>query len=411
MTERVVVTGIGAFTPLGKDVQENWRRLLNAECGFSVSEFEKCDTKVIGKVDYDIDLSSLLQEKAVRRLDRFSQLSLVAAAETIMDSGITQGDYERIGIYGSSGIGGLETIVKNHNTFLQRKRRGVSPFFIPMSLINMPPCIISRIFGFRGPSLSVVNACASSAHAIGAAYHRILRGGVDAILTGGTESAISELGIAGFEVSGTLTKSENTNAASLPFDKRREGFVISEGAAFLMLEDLKHAKSRGAKIYAEIVGYGSSLDAYSNVAPDPDGRGAILAINMALEDAKISWSQLSSINAHATGTKIGDYSELSAMCKIADKNSAKKKGICANKSSIGHTLGTAGAIEAIFSILSLKEDVLPPVANCNDPEEILQNNFVFTVKKAKSFQQEYILSNSLGFGGTNAVLVFKKYCH
>jgi 3-oxoacyl-[acyl-carrier-protein] synthase II len=414
---RVVVTGIGAITPIGKNITESWANLIASKSGISTipdGSFKTDDlaTKIAGTVlvdsDYDAFLSTYISSKEARKMDRFIQFSIVAAAQAVTDAGgLSNIDPTRIGVMAGSGIGGLACIEENVNTMAEKGARRVSPFFIPGTLINLAAGHISMMYGFMGPNQAVVTACATGGHAIGDAARVIRDNDADIMVAGGGEAAICRIGIAGFNACRALSTAFNDSPqkASRPWDKDRDGFVMGEGAGYLILEEFEHAKSRGAKIYCELAGYGSSGDAYHITSPSPEGRGAILSMEMALRRAGINRSEIGYINAHGTSTPVGDMIEITALRKVFADDVAGVS-ISSTKSSIGHLLGAAGGVEAIFSILALKYGILPPTLNLDNPEEGC-NGLDLVPHIAREKKLKAVMSNSFGFGGTNSSLIFK----
>lgn len=410
MKKRVVITGIGAITPIGNNKEEFWQGIINKKCGidnislFDASTFK---TKFDAEVK-DYDPLKYFDLKQSKRLDRVSQFALIAAKEAIEDSKINKEntDYEKVGIFVSSGIGGLITIENQCEVNISKGNNRISPMFIPMSIANMPAGNISIEFGFKGESISVVTACASSTHSIGEAYRNIKNGYEDVIIAGGSEAAICPVGIGGFENMKALTHATEKDRASIPFDKERSGFVMGEGAGIVVLEELEHAKKRGAKIYAEIVGYGATSDAYHITSPDPEGIGAANAMKRALEDANIEPMKIDYINAHGTSTHLNDSTETKAVKLTFGKASSTVK-MSSTKGNTGHLLGAAGAIETIITAKAIQESIVPPTINYKKKDEECDLNIV----PNKEVKQEikYAMSNSLGFGGHNASIILKKY--
>jgi 3-oxoacyl-[acyl-carrier-protein] synthase II len=415
MTRRVVVTGMGMVTPLGDGVDTNWRRLLAAESGIrAIQAFDTSDlaTKIAGEVPigdkanghFNADL--YMSPKDQRKVDRFILFAMAAAKHAVEDSGWKPQDDEgrnRTGVMIGGGIGGLQTIYETSIILKERGPRRVSPFFIPSALINLASGQVSIEFGFRGPNHSVVTACATGAHAIGDAARLIQFEDADVMVAGGSEAAICRLGIAGFNACKALSTDFNDTPAqaSRPWDKRRDGFVMGEGAGCVVLEEYEHAKKRGARIYAEIVGYGLSGDAYHITAPAEDGDGAQRAMKAALKRARLNTDQVDYVNAHGTST-MADVIELGAVKKTFGAD-AYKLSMSSTKSATGHLLGAAGAIEAIYSIKSVIEQAVPPTLNLDEPDEGCDIDLV--PKQAKQRKVRYALSNSFGFGGTNACLI------
>ena len=418
--KRVVISGIGLVTPLGIGQSKNWNNLISGESGINfLNSFDASDLtcRIGGEIpsgpssEGKLDLDEWLNIKEQRKLDRFIMLGLVAANEAIKDSNIEISNEEilkKTGVIVGSGIGGLKTISETSILLEEKGPRRISPFFIPSSLINLISGQISIKYGFKGPNHSVVTACSTGSHAIGDAYRIISNCEADIMIAGGAEAAICKLGVAGFAAARALSTSFNDNPkeASRPWDKNRDGFVMGEGAGILVLEELEHAKKRGAKIYAEIIGYGMSGDAYHITAPEPSGTGALSAMNNALKNAKLNPEKIDYINAHGTSTPLGDLIELQAVSKLLNNN-VNHLLMSSTKSSIGHLLGAAGAVEAIFSILSMQNNVAPPTINLHEKaDEGKDFNLVPNASIKKNIN--YSLSNSFGFGGTNASLVFKK---
>ena len=417
---RVVISGIGLVTPLGLGQSKNWNSIIAGESGInSLSSFDASDLscRIGGEIpsgpssEGKLDLNEWLNIKEQRKLDRFIMLGLVAAAEAIKDSDIDISNEEasnKTGVIVGSGIGGLKTISETSILLEEKGPRRVSPFFIPSSLINLISGQISIKYGFKGPNHSVVTACSTGSHAIGDAFRIISIGDADIMIAGGAEAAICKLGVAGFAAARALSTSfnENPTLASRPWDKNRDGFVMGEGAGILVLEEFEYAKKRGAKIYAEIIGYGMSGDAYHITAPEPSGAGALSAMTNAVKNAKLNPTKIDYINAHGTSTPLGDLIELQAVLKLFN-NSVNDLLMSSTKSSIGHLLGAAGSVEAIFSILAMKNNIAPPTINLHDKaDEAKDFNLVPNSSIEKNIN--YSLSNSFGFGGTNASLVFKK---
>jgi 3-oxoacyl-[acyl-carrier-protein] synthase II len=414
--KRIVVTGIGLTTPLGNGVAGNWESLIGGKSGLgTITRFDASDmpARVGGEVPlgedhpYRFNADTVVSPKDRRRMDDFIVYAMAAADEAIRDSGWqppSEEARERTGVMIGSGIGGLATIDDTSKTLEAQGPRRVSPFFIPASLINLATGQVSIKHGFRGPNHAPVTACATGAHAIGDAARLIKYGDADVMVTGGAESALCRLGIAGFAAMKALSTSYNDTPtrASRPWDKGRDGFVMGEGAGVLVIESLEHAQKRGAKIYAEILGYGLAGDAYHLTAPAEDGSGGFRAMRGALRDAGLNLDQIDYINAHGTSTPKGDEIELGAVKRLFGEH-AYKLSMSSTKSAIGHLLGAAGAVEAIYSILALRDQVAPPTLNLDDPSEGCDIDLV--PHKAKQRKIRYALSNSFGFGGTNASLV------
>tara|TARA_B100000282_G_scaffold108000_1_gene76656 strand:+ start:253 stop:1494 length:1242 start_codon:yes stop_codon:yes gene_type:complete len=408
---RVVITGLGTVCPNGNDVTSSWKSVINGESGaeliqrFDTSEFA---TK-FGATVKDFDKNENIDAKDSRRLDPFIQFGLAATAEAIKDSGINLEEYnlDRIGVSIGSGIGGLETIEKNSLVLSEKGPKRISPFFVPGSIINMASGTVAIKYGLRGPNLSMVSACSSAGHSIGYSARSIAYGEADIMITGGAEAAMCPLGIAGFNAAKALsTRNESPEEASRPWDKDRDGFVLGEGSGVLILEELEFAKKRDAKIYAEIIGFGMSDDAYHMTAPAEDGKGAKLAMKNSLIDAEIDYEEIDHINAHGTSTPLGDVVESKAIRELFS-NHADKILVSSTKSMTGHLLGAAGAIESIFSILSIRDSIIPPTINLDNPDNEANLNLV--AKESVNQEINYVMNNTFGFGGTNVSLIFKKF--
>ena len=416
-TRRVVVTGIGAVTPLGIGAGRVWKQILEGQSGIrAIQSFDVSDlpAKIAGQVPRGETSEGLFNAddwvptKDQRKMDEFIIFAMGAAIEAVEDSGWKPEDQEsrdRTGVMIGSGIGGLPSIMEGAITLQERGPRRLSPFFIPQSLINLASGHVSIKYGFTGPNHAVVTACSTGAHAIGDAARVIMWDDADVMVCGGAEAAICRLGIAGFAAARALSSGFNDTPtkASRPWDKDRDGFVMGEGAGVLVLEELEHAKKRGAKIYAEVIGYGMSGDAYHITAPTEDGRGAYRAMQNALKRAKLNVDQIDYVNAHGTSTPLGDEIELGAVKRLFGDH-AYKLSMSSTKSAIGHLLGAAGSVEAIFSILALRDGVAPPTLNLENPSDGCDIDLV--PRQAKERKVRYALSNSFGFGGTNASLIF-----
>lgn len=408
---RVVITGLGTVSPNGNDVSSTWESIVNGQSGveliekFDTSEF----TTKFGASVKDFDKNENIDPKDSRRLDPFIQFGLAATAEAIKDSGINLNDHDldRIGVSIGSGIGGLETIEKNSLILKDKGPKRISPFFVPGSIINMASGTVAIKYGLRGPNLSMVSACSSAGHSIGYSARSIAYGEVDIMVTGGAEAAMSPLGLAGFNAAKALsTRNDSPKEASRPWDKDRDGFVLGEGSGVLILENLESAKKRSAKIYAEIIGFGMSDDAFHMTAPAEDGKGAKLAMKNSLIDAEIDFSEIDHINAHGTSTPLGDVVESRAIRELFS-NDADNILVSSTKSMTGHLLGAAGAIESIFSILSLNDNVIPPTINLENPDN--EANLRLVAKETVSKKINHVMNNTFGFGGTNVSLIFKKF--
>jgi len=408
---RVVVTGLGAVTPVGSDVTGTWSEIVAGRSGiraidvFDVSGY----ASRIGGAVRGLDLSPYLAPRDARRMDPFIHYGLVAGIQAIEDAGleVTEANAERIGVCIGSGIGGLPGIEKGHETLLNGGPRKVSPFFVPSNIINMVAGNLSIRYGIKGPNYSIVTACSTGAHCIGDASRMIERGDVDCMLAGGTEMATSPTGLAGFASARALsTRNGDPEGASRPWDEGRDGFVLADGAGVVVLESLEHAQRRGARIYAEMVGFGMSSDAFHITLPPDDGSGARRCMELALHDAGVSPEAVNYINAHGTSTPAGDVIETRAVKKVFGAH-AKRLAISSTKSMIGHTLGAAGGIEAIFCVLAIRDGVAPPTINLEDPSPDCDLDYVPNF--AREMKIDIALSNSFGFGGTNGSLVFRSF--
>jgi 3-oxoacyl-[acyl-carrier-protein] synthase II len=408
---RVVITGVGAVSPLGTGNAANWDALVKGQSGIGlITRFDASDmpVKVAGEVK-GFNAEDFIDKKEIKKMDLFIQYAMGAAHFAMEDSGlvINEENAERVGVLVGAGLGGLPTIEKYHEVLKESGYRKITPFFIPMLIINLAPGHISIKYGAKGPNLSSVSACATGTHSIGDAYHMIARGDADAMIAGGTESVVTPLGIGGFAVMKALTDSRNDDPtrASRPFDKSRDGFVLAEGAGIVVLEEYEAAKKRGAKIYAEVVGYGLTGDAYHMTAPAPGGEGAARCMKMALKNAGVNPEQVTYINAHGTSTPFNDLNETLAIKSVFGSH-AEKLMVSSTKSMTGHLLGAAGGLEAVFCCLAMEKSVVPPTINYEEPDPECDLDYVPNV--ARDAAIEYSMSNSLGFGGTNATLLFKK---
>ncbi len=411
MEKRVVITGLGAITPIGKNVKETWEGIENKKCGVdNISLFDTTNfkTKLAAEVK-EYNPLDYFEQKQAKRLDRCSQFAIIAAREAVNDSGISKENtnYDKVGIFVSSGIGGLTTIQEQCEINYIKGNNRVSPMFIPMSIANMPAGNIAIEFGFKGESMSIVTACASSTHAIGEAYKTIKQGYEDVIIAGGTEASICSSGMAGFENMKALSNSTDKNRASMPFDKERNGFVMGEGAGILVLEELEHAKQRGAKIYAEIIGFGATTDAYHITSPCPDGECGAKAMIRAMQDAKIEPKDVDYINAHGTSTHLNDLTETMAI-KTALGDESKNVMVSSSKGNTGHLLGAAGGVEAVICIKAIENQLVPPTINYKEKDEECDLDIV--PNEPRKANLNVVMSNSLGFGGHNGCVVFRKFC-
>lgn len=405
---RVVITGLGAVTPVGNDIPSMWENLVAGVHGIGpITRFDCTDfkTKLTAEVK-GFDPLAYMEKNEARRNDLFSQYAMAAACQAMADSAAAGTvDPERFGVYMGSGIGGIIVFCEEHKKLLAGGPRRVSPFFIPMLISNIAAGSIAIRFGAKGPCLSVVTACATGSHAVGEALRAIRHGYADVILAGGTEASIVPLAVAGFSNMTALTTSADPDAASLPFDKRRGGFVMGEGAGALVLEEYGHARKRGAKIYAELVGYGSTCDAHHITAPDPEGESSARAIRDALREAGGPEEDLIYVNAHGTGTPLNDVSETVSLKKALDGRIARTL-VSSTKSMTGHMLGAAGAVEAIVSVLALRTGVIPPTVGLTEPDPACDLDYV--PLQARTANPKLALSVSLGFGGHNACLAFRR---
>lgn len=407
---RVVITGIGAVSPLGNDAHTSWENALAGKNGIGPLTRVNADdfpAKVAAELK-DFDPTKFIDKKDVRKMDRFTHYAVASALMAVEDAKLTIDDSnaERIGVWIGSGIGGMETFENQFETFLNRGYRRVSPFFVPMMIPDMATGQVSIFLGAKGFNSCTVTACATGTNSIGDAFKVIQRGDADVMISGGTEAPITRMSIAGFCANTALTRNPDPETASRPFDKERDGFVIGEGAGIVVLEELEHALNRGAKIYAEVVGYGATGDAYHITAPAPEGEGGARAMKMAIDDAGITPDQIGYINAHGTSTDYNDKFETAAIKKVFG-DYAYKLAVSSTKSMTGHLLGAAGAVEAIFTAMALKEGILPPTMNLQNPDPDCDLDYV--PNEARKANVEYAMSNSLGFGGHNATLVLKKY--
>lgn len=411
MTDRVVVTGIGLVTPMGLDRKSTWDSLIEGKSGIdyiSLFDAEGYESRIAGEVN-EFDATAALGRKEAKRLDRFAQFACVAALEALEHANLNmeKEDADRVGVLIGSGVGGIITITDQHKILLQKGPKRVSPFLIPMMLGDMASGQVSMMIGAKGPNFSTVSACATGADSIGEALEMIRRGRADVVIAGGTEAAVCEIGVAGFNSCMALsTRNEDPQGASRPFDSGRDGFVLGEGAGLIVLESLKHAEQRGANILAELSGYGASSDAHHVTQPHPEGEGAARAMKWAIEDAGIAPDKVDYINAHGTSTPLNDKYETIAMKRMYGDH-AYKLAISSTKSMTGHLLGAAGGIEAAFTVLAIKDGVVPPTININDPDPDCDLNYV--PNNAIKQTVNVAMSNSLGFGGHNASLVFKRF--
>ncbi|SOC20972.1 3-oxoacyl-[acyl-carrier-protein] synthase II [Alloalcanivorax xenomutans] len=407
---RVVVTGLGMLTPLGADVNSTWEGIKAGRSGIRpIEHFDTSDfsTKFAGLVP-DFELGDYLSAKEGRKMDLFVQYGMVAAIQAIGDAGLDMDkeDGERIGAAIGSGIGGLTNIEENHRKLLDSGPRKLSPFFVPSTIINMIAGNLAIMYGFKGPNFATVSACTTGTHNIGFAAQQIQLGVADVMIAGGAEKGSTPLGMGGFAAARALSsRNDEPQAASRPWDRERDGFVLGDGAGAVVVEEYERAKARGATIYAELVGYGMSDDAYHMTAPSENGAGAALSMRNALRDAGMDAGEVDYINAHATSTKLGDLAELNAVKQVFGEH-ADKLAVSSTKSMIGHLLGAAGAVEAIMCLLAMRDNVAPPTINLNDPDDGCDLNLV--PNQAQDRRIDVALSNSFGFGGTNGTLLFRR---
>ena len=409
MERRVVITGIGAITPIGNTADEFWKGIKEGKCG--VDEIKSFDTtnfkvKLAAEVK-DYDPENYFEKREAKRLDKFSQFAIIAAKEAWNDSKIDKEkeNMERVGVVLGSGIGGIQTIETEHEKCMLKGPERVSPMYIPMGISNMATGNVAIEIGAKGTSMAIVTACATGTHCIGESFRMIKHGYQDIIIAGGTEAGITPLGIAGFANIKALSKSEDKTRASIPFDKERNGFVMGEGAGMVVLEEYEHAKKRGAKIYAEIVGYGATSDAYHITSPAPGGEGGARAMKLAMEEAKVKPEEITYINAHGTSTHLNDACETQAV-KTALGESAKNVMISSTKGHTGHLLGAAGAVEAIVCAKAIEEGFVPATINYKVPDEECDLDIV--PNEGRNVEIKYAISNSLGFGGHNSSILLKK---
>ncbi|MCQ6280968.1 beta-ketoacyl-ACP synthase II [Bacillus sp. EB600] len=407
---RVVVTGVGAVTPLGNDVETTWKNIIEGKSGIGPLTRVNADeypAKVSAEVK-DFDPEAFMDRKDARKMDRFTQFAVAAAKMAAKDANltITEENAARVGVWIGSGIGGMETFEQQFETFLKRGYRRVSPFFVPMLIPDMAAGQVSILLGAKGFNSCTVTACATGTNSIGDAFKVIQRGDADAMITGGAEAPITRMSVAGFCANTALSTNPDPKTACRPFDKNRDGFIIGEGSGIVVLEELEHALARGAKIYGEIIGYGATGDAYHITAPAPGGEGGARAMKMAMNDAGLKPEEIDYINAHGTSTEYNDKFETAAV-KEAFGEHAYKLAMSSTKSMTGHLLGAAGGIEAIFSVLSLRDSILPPTINLETPDSECDLDYV--PNTARTQEISTVMSNSLGFGGHNATIIFKKY--
>ena len=410
MERRVVITGLGAITPVGNNVEEFWKGIKEGKCGIDeITAFDTTGYKVhlAGEIK-GYNAEDYFDKREAKRMDKFSQYAIIAAREAWKDSGLDKEkeNMERVGVILGSGIGGLATIEKDNRTLVEKGPDRVSPMYIPMCIGNMAAGNVAIELGAKGESISMVTACASGTHCIGESFRMIKHGYQDVVIAGGTEAPITPSGIAGFTNIKALTQVTDKNRASIPFDKERSGFVMGEGSGVVILEELEHAKARGAKIYAEIVGYGATSDAYHITSPAPGGEGGARAMKVAMQEAGVKPEDVTYINAHGTSTHLNDSSETSAV-KTAFGEAAKKVMISSTKGNTGHLLGAAGGVEAVICAKSVEEGFVPATINYKVPDEECDLDIV--PNEGRNVDVKYAMSNSLGFGGHNASILLKKY--
>ncbi|EJT4734020.1 beta-ketoacyl-ACP synthase II [Listeria monocytogenes] len=406
---RVVVTGIGAVTPIGNDAETSWenaKKGVNGVAKMTRLNPDDFPVKIAAELK-DFDVEKYLEKKEARKMDRFTHYAIASAEMAVQDSGLVIDDSNanRVGVWIGSGIGGMETFETQYEIFLNRGHRRVSPFFVPMMIPDMGSGQVSIRFGAKGINSTTVTACATATNSIGDAFKVIERGDADAMITGGAEAPITKMSLAGFTANKALSLNPDPETACRPFDKDRDGFIIGEGAGIVILEEYEHAKARGAKIYAEIVGYGATGDAYHITAPAPNGEGAARAMKMAIDDAGLTPDKVDYINAHGTSTPYNDEYETQAI-KTVFGDHAKKLAISSTKSMTGHTLGASGGIEAIFALLSIRDSIIAPTIHLKKQDEVCDLDYV--PNEAREANVNVAISNSFGFGGHNATLVFKK---
>ena len=409
--KRVVITGLGAITPLGNSVDEFWKGIKEGKCGIDyITKFDTTNFKV--KLAAEVkgyNPEDYFDRREAKRLDKFSQYAMIASREAWKDSGLDKEkeNMERVGIVIGSGIGGIETIETENRKCVEKGPDRVSPMYIPMGILNMATGNVAIDIGAKGESYAMVTACASGTHCIGESYRMIKHGYQDVVIAGGTEAGITPLGIAGFTNIKALTKSEDKTRASIPFDKERSGFVMGEGAGVVVLEELEHAKARGAKIYAEIVGYGATSDAYHITSPAPGGEGGARAMKLAMEEANVKPEEITYINAHGTSTHLNDSCETEAIKTALGEEVAKNVMVSSTKGHTGHLLGAAGGVEAIVCTKAIQDGFVPATINYKVPDEECDLDIV--PNEGRSAEIKYAMSNSLGFGGHNSSILLKKY--
>ncbi|HUI78658.1 MAG TPA: beta-ketoacyl-ACP synthase II [Bryobacteraceae bacterium] len=411
MSRRVVITGVGLLTPLGIGTEASWEGIRSGRSGIgNITQFDASafSCRIAGEVK-GFDPANYIEKKEIKKMGRFIQFAIAAADCALSTSGfkVTPENAEQVGVYIGSGIGGFEVIEREHQTLLEHGPRRISPFFIPATIINLASGQVSIRSGAKGPNSATATACTTSAHSIGDSFRIIQRGEADVMICGGTEACITPMGIGGFAAMRALsTRNDEPERASRPWDRDRDGFVVGEGAGMLILEELQSARSRNARILAELVGYGMSADAFHVTAPPDDGDGAYRVMRNALRDAAIAPEQVQYVNAHGTSTEVGDRIETEAL-KRAFGEHAYKLAVSSTKSMTGHLLGGAGGLEAGITVLALRDQIAPPTMNLDNPDPVCDLDYV--PNRARPMKIEYALSNSFGFGGTNGCLIFKRY--
>ena len=411
MSRRVVVSGVGLVTPQGIGVEKSWKNICDGVTGIKeITRFDTSDSavKIAGEIQ-DFDVEQFIDKKTAKHIDLFAQYGLAASIEAMEDSGyqVTEDNSERVGVITGCGMGGLPTIEKYHRVLFDRGPKKVTPFFIPMVIPNMPSGHISMHFKTRGPNLALTTACAAGTHAVGEAYRHIRHGACDMIISGGCEAVICAIGIAGFSSMKALsTRNDQPKLASRPFDKDRDGFIMSEGAGMLILEELESAQARGAKIYAEVIGYGLSSDAYHIAAPPEDGAGAVKCMQMAIDDSGLALDEIDYVNAHGTSTPLNDRCETAALKKVFGEH-ANSLAISSTKSMTGHMLGAAGGIESVFTALAINDQIAPPTINLDEPSPECDLDYVANTARRMNIRNA--MSNSFGFGGTNGVVIMQRF--
>jgi 3-oxoacyl-[acyl-carrier-protein] synthase II len=411
MCRRVVVTGMGAVTPLGLSRESSWEGIVAGKsAGATIKQFDASEYPVRIACELPgFDAEAFVDKREARKMDPCTQYAVASSLMAWKDSGLSEGGFERdrVGVLIGSGVGGIQTLERQHSTLMEKGPRRISPFFIPMLIADMPSGLVSIMLGLRGPNFATVSACASGAHAIGVAFRAIREGEADAILTGGAEAAVCPLALGGFAAMKAISpRNDEPSKASRPFDRDRDGFVLGEGAGVVVLEELEHATRRGARVLAEVVGYAATADAYHMTAPAPDGEGAALAMRLAVEDGGIDASDVQYINAHGTSTPLNDKFETAAIKSVFGDH-ARSLAVSSTKSMIGHLLGAAGGVEFILTALAVHEGVIPPTINYETPDP--ECDLDYTPNQARETKITHALTNSFGFGGHNAVIALRRF--